>query len=266
MTAERDVAGAIVGGIPVRWVVAPEPPPGEAPRRVALFLPFLGGDTGRVTPMLERLAGAGFFAVSFDPWQHGARATESPEQLRDRMLANFRRDMWPVIGQTTLEAMGVLDWVTAHHDVAPDGIVAGGLSMGGDIAVALAGADHRIARVAALGSTPDWTRPGMRDLGGNGALVGQGTPGAYGHWLYEQLDPVTHLDHYAHGPAILFEGSQADGHVPMEAAYRFATALADRSPAAGKNISVRATGNLGHRDAVSNPDAVDRCLAWLAAD
>jgi hypothetical protein len=27
--------------------------------------------------MLERLAGAGFFAVSIDPWQHGDRSTES---------------------------------------------------------------------------------------------------------------------------------------------------------------------------------------------
>ena len=264
MTAERELGEAIVGGIPVRWVVAPGPPPGGGTRRVALFLPFLGGDTGRVMPILERLAGAGFLAVSFDPWQHGARATESPEHLRDRMLANFRRDMWPVIGQTTLEAMGVLDWVTAHHDVAPDAMVAGGLSMGGDISVALAGADHRITRVAALGSTPDWTRPGMRDLGDSGELIDQGTPGAYGRWLYEQLDPVTHLGHYTHGPAILFEGGQADQHVPMEAAYRFATALADRSPAAGKHISVRVTENLGHREAVSNPDAVDRSLAWLA--
>jgi uncharacterized protein len=176
MTAERDLGEAIVGGIGVRWVVAPGPPPGESARRVALFLPFLGGD----------------------------------------------------------------------------------------ISVALAGADHRITRVAALGSTPDWTRPGMRDLGGSGELIDQGTPGAYGRWLYEQLDPVTHLDHYAHGPAILFEGGQADQHVPMEAAYRFATALADRSPAAGKHISVRVTENLGHREAVSNPDAVDRSLAWLA--
>jgi hypothetical protein len=43
--------------------------------------------------------------------------------------------------------------------------VAGGVSTGGDVAVALAGVDPRIDRVAALVATPDWARPGMQTLG-----------------------------------------------------------------------------------------------------
>lgn len=40
--------------------------------------------------------------------------------------------MWPVAGQSTLEAMWVLDWGTAQHDVSTGGVVAGGFSMGAD--------------------------------------------------------------------------------------------------------------------------------------
>jgi len=101
--------------------------------------------------MLERLVGAGFFAVSIDPWQHGDRSTESPTHLRDRLIAAFWRDMWPVIGQSTLDAMWVLEWIAAHHDVSTSSVVAGGFSMGGDVSIALAGIDHRVGRVAASG-------------------------------------------------------------------------------------------------------------------
>ena len=120
-----------------------------------IWLPFLGGTKDAMLPMLERLAGAGFFAVSIDPWQHGERSTESPTHLRDRLIGAFRRDIWPAIDQSALDTMWVLDWITAHHDVSSSGVVAGGLSIGGDISVALAGIDQCVGRVAAIGSTPD---------------------------------------------------------------------------------------------------------------
>ncbi|HEY5435165.1 MAG TPA: hypothetical protein VIK13_08020, partial [Candidatus Limnocylindrales bacterium] len=80
-------------------------------------------------------------------------------------------------------------------------------------------------RLAAVGSTPDWTRPGKRRLDAGASLIDQGLPGAYGRWLYSQLDPVTHLEHFAHGPTILLESGQDDVHVPVEAAHRFVAAL-----------------------------------------
>ncbi len=261
--SESRQGSAVVGGVPIRWVTG-DRTAGTA-RRVALWLPYLGGSAALMLPMLERLAGAGFFAVSLDPWQHGERSTESATALRDRLLGAYRREMWPVIGQTALEAVWVLDWVVAHHDVSADGVVAGGFSMGGDISVALAGADHRVTRVAALGSTPDWTRPGMRALDGSGRLIDQGEPGAYGAWLYAHLDPLTHPEHFTHGPAILFESGQDDDHVPVEAAHRFAHALAARSQSTGPRVTVRVTDGLGHVDSVRNPDAVDRCIRWLSA-
>ena len=247
-----------VDGIPLLEVTGA---PGGAPRRVALWLPFLGGTTATCLPVLVRLAAAGFHAVSLDPWQQGVRTTEAPEDVRDRALGAFRREMWPILGQTTLDAVHVLDRLTDRPDVAADGIVAGGFSLGGDVAVALAGVDHRVVRVATLGSTPDWRRPGMRALDGFGALVEQGEPATQGAWWCAQLDPVTHLHQYDHGPSLLFEAGGADDHVPVENARRFARELAAvGSPAV---VQVHVTEGLGHPEAVRNPDAVDRCVAWL---
>lgn len=54
----------------------------------------------------------------------------------------------------------VLDWTADRFEVGGPH-VAGGVSMGGDVALVLAGTDDRIALVSALVATPDWTRPGM---------------------------------------------------------------------------------------------------------
>ena len=147
--SENQYGSATVDGIPIRWVTRDQST--DMARRIALWLPFLGGTKDAMLPMLERLAGAGFFAVSIDPWQHGDRSTESPTHLRDRLIAAFWRDMWPVIGQSTLDAIWVLEWIAAHHDVSTSSVVAGGFSMGGDVSIALAGIDHRVGRVAASG-------------------------------------------------------------------------------------------------------------------
>jgi hypothetical protein len=93
--------------IPVTWVSAADR---RAQAPLALWMPALGTNEEWVVPFLGELASAGFLAVSFDPWEHGERATESPEQIRDRVYGNFRRQMWPILGQTTLDALQVIDW------------------------------------------------------------------------------------------------------------------------------------------------------------
>ena len=77
------------------------------------------------------------------------------------MFGNFRRYMWPIIGQTALDATRIIDWASDRLGVAPD-IAMGGISLGGDISLAAAGLDTRITRVAAIIATPDWLRPGMQ--------------------------------------------------------------------------------------------------------
>jgi uncharacterized protein len=245
-----------VDHIPVVWVEPSAPMP-EAP--LALWLPALSTNKEWVLPFLHELAAAGFVAVSFDPWQHGERATESSEQIRARVFGSFRRHMWPILGQTTLECLRVIDWATQTLGVGQR-IVAGGISMGGDVSVALAGIDHRVARVAAVVATPDWTRPGMRDLADPETVLPQGEADAYAQWFYDQLDPLTHLEAYGHGPAIAFECGEEDLHVPADGALRFQAALRDTHPAAGERVRVTVQPGVGHLNADTTPRC---CLEWF---
>jgi uncharacterized protein len=217
---------------------------------LALWIPPLGMTKDDMRPVLEALAGAGFRAVSLDPWQHGARGSESADDIRARVFADFRRHMWPIIGQTTLDCLRVID----HFGGGP--VVAGGTSMGGDAAAALAGVDRRVTRVAAIVATPDWTRPGMRDIRDPSRVLPQGDADSYAQWFFDRLDPMTHVDNYAHGPAILFECGADDVHVPPDGAQRFAAAL-------GKDVRVNVRAGLGHIDGASSPELIESCIAWL---
>lgn len=116
---------ADVDGIPVVWI-QPANQDGEA--RIALWLPWLTGTKEDALPFLRGLAGRGFTAISFDLWQHGQRGTETAEQIASRVFGGFRRHMWPILGQTTLDALRVADWAAAEfgaRDVAAGGVSAG---------------------------------------------------------------------------------------------------------------------------------------------
>ena len=248
-------------GIPVVWI-QPDNQDGDA--RIALWLPWLSGTKEAAMPFLRELAGRGFTAVSFDPWQHGERGTETAEQISSRVFGDFRRHMWPILGQTTLDALRVADW--AAMEFGATAVAAGGVSMGGDIAVALAGVDQRISRVAAIVATPDWTRPGMRDIRDPSRVLPQGVPDAYAQWFYDHLDPLSHLSHYAHAPAIAFECGADDSHVPPDGALRFRDALTEAYPHAAASVRVTIHPGTGHLDAAENPALFQNCLAWLAED
>ena len=252
---------ADVDGIPVVWI-QPDNQDGDA--RVALWLPWLTGTKEAAIPFLRELADSGFTAVSFDPWQHGERGTETAEQISSRVFGDFRRHMWPILGQTTLDALRVADWAAAEFGARD--VAAGGVSMGGDVAVALAGIDQRIGRVAAIAATPDWTRPGMRDIRDPSRVLPHGRPDAYAQWFYNHLDPLSHLSHYAHAPAIAFECGADDTHVPPDGALRFRDALAKAYPRAAAGVRVTLHPGTGHMESAQNPALFQNCLAWLAED
>lgn len=247
---------AWVDHIPVLWV-EPAGVRGRAP--LALWLPGLGGTKEEMVPYLLDLAAAGFVAFSYDPWQHGERGTESPRHVADRVFGNFRRHMWPILGQTTLDALRVVDWAMQTLAVEPP-ICMGGISMGGDIAVAAAGRDPRVSRVAAIISTPDWLRPGMRDAARPGLVVPPGEPDAYARFFYDLLDPLTHLASYAHRPAITFECGANDAHVPPDGALRFRAALLHIDPRSAAQVRVSLHHEVGHD---VTPAMWRNCLEWL---
>lgn len=190
-----------LGDIPVIAVL-----PEQVRGGVALWLTHLGGSARRTLPVLERIAAAGRPAVSFDPMLHGERSDGGdPWQLAQQVLGAFRTSMWPILGQSTVEALRVVDWVQRVSGTEREAVVAGGVSMGGDIAIAYAGIDDRVARVATLGSTPDWCRPGMRELGDPDVEVDQGAADQYAEWFAQRLDPSRHLERYTRDVAISFE-------------------------------------------------------------
>ena len=246
-----------VEGIPVQWVAA------DAPHGVALWLTHLGGSAEQTAPMLTRLAERGLLAVSFDPPGHGRRgAGGDPWELASEVLAAFRRRMWPLAGRTVLESLRVLDWVDEHFGVSGSR-VAGGVSMGGDVAVALAGVDPRIDRVAALVATPDWTRPGMQTLGEDRVLLDQGEPDRYAQWFFDALNPITHLEAYERDVAVEFLCGAGDVHVPAEAALRFRAALRDRHPRSVDRVRVELYEDLDHLDAARDERLSSAALDWL---
>jgi len=250
---------AIVDQIPVVWV---EPRVGREKAQLAVWLPGLTMTKESTLPFLQRLAYAGFVAVSLDPWQHGERGSETGQEIGRRVFGNFRRYMWPILGHTTLDSMRIVDWAIEKFDVEPN-VVAGGLSMGGDIAVALAGIDRRVARVAAIVATPDWTRPGMCRLTERGRFLPQGKADPYGQWFFDQLNPITHLGRYSHGPAIDFECGAEDTHVPPDGAIRFQTEMEASYPRAAKSVRVTLHPGLGHITAGGDRRVAQNCLDWL---
>lgn len=252
-------SSALVDRIPVIWF---EPQTRRPTRQLMIFLPPLGGSKELVVPYLQDLADAGFVALSFDPWQHGERSTESQMEIWTRVFGNFRRHMWPILGQTTLDLLRIIDWAVVTLDVEPH-IFLGGLSMGGDIAVAAAGLDHRIERVVAIIATPDWLRPGMQDLSKPGTILPPGEPDAYAQYFYDHLNPLTHLVAFAHGPAIHFVCGEQDTHVPSDGAFRFQTALREAYPVAGDHVQVTLVPGLGHMDFAKSKPWWSDCLGWL---
>jgi dienelactone hydrolase len=94
-------------------------------------------------------------------------------------------------------------------------------------------------------------------------LLDKGGADAYAQWFYDRLDPRTHLDAYAHCPAIAFECGKDDFHVPADGARRFQAALADRCPDTTGRMRVTDHPGIGHLDAVRNPELHRRSLAWL---
>lgn len=255
----QDERRVTVDGVPILLVV-PRRPQGP----LALWMSYLGGSKEQCLEMLRTLAGAGLPAASFDAIGHGERAEGEPKALLARVMADFRRRMWPLLGQTTLDALRVLDWAMAEVEI--DGnVVAGGVSMGGDIAVALAGIDERVGRVAAAVATPDWTRPGMTLVDDPSRVLDQGEGDRYSRWLREQLDPMLHLDRYRRAPAIAFECGDADTHVPPDGPERFKEQLTQLDPEAGARVRVHRHADLDHLAGARDPEVLGACARFLCA-
>jgi dienelactone hydrolase len=239
---------AFVGQIPVSWV---EPANSPSNRRLVIWLTGFSGSKESVQPQLEALAGRGFVALSFDPFQHGERTKESRADLATRVRGNIRRFFWPILAQTAEETPMVIDWAIQQLRVNPQ-VGMGGVSMGGDISVAAAGVDWRIRAVAAVVATPDWMRPGSFEY--------PGTPDSVAQDAYERRNPLTHLDAYRSCPAITFESGAVDRQVPPDGGERFARELAKTYAGCPERLRVFLHPNTAHAFV---PAMLENSIQWF---
>ncbi len=68
-------------------------------------------------------------------------------------------------------------------------------------------------------------------------MIEQGEPTAYGQWMFDHLDPMTHLGSFARAPAITFQLGGNDLHINAENAVRFKAALAGAYPDAATEVT-----------------------------
>jgi dienelactone hydrolase len=238
-----------VDHIPTLWIDPPQP---ASHRKLAIWLPWFTGNKEAMLPYLADLAGQGFIALSYDPWEHGERGAESAEALSSRVFGNIRRYMWPILAHSVEDILRVADWAIASLGVEPR-IYLGGISMGGDIAVAAAAIEERVVCVSALNATPDWMRPGMD--------TAPGTPDTYSEYLFQRLNPMFHLDAYSQCPAIAFECGADDHHVPPDGALRFQAALQTTYAACPDRLRVTLHPGVEHH---STDEMWQNSLAWFA--
>lgn len=226
----------LVDGIPLVWS-APASPAG-----LLVHIPAFGQAKEAASPIVDRATSLGFVGIVLDAYQHGERGTEDREALTRRVFSNFRRNMWTILGETTLDVPRVVAW--ARRRFGSDlGLHLTGLSMGGDVAVAAAPFIDGVASVNAVVATPDWQRPGMRDIG-SGELIDQGEPDPKARLFFEALDPLHHADRYKALPIHFINGA-ADRHVPPDGARRFKALLGEAN-----NIVITEKPGQGHLDFV----------------
>jgi dienelactone hydrolase len=246
-----------VDHIPVIWV---EPENFVETAQLVIWMDGMTGNKERMQPYLADLAASGFVALSFDAYQHGERAIESTGQLISRVAGNYRRHFWPILGQTILDATRIIDWATASLKVFSD-VLMGGISMGGDVAVATSGIDHRIRRVAAMLATADWLRPGMKNYADPSVDFAQGEADAYAKFFYDRFNPLTRLESFSHLPEITFECGARDTLVPPDGALRFKEALNSMYGQDADRLRVNLHENAGHDPTI--PEMWRNCLDWF---
>ena len=245
---ELQTIRAKVDDIPM-LVIAPKETKG---RPLVIWLTGFSGQKESVEGPLQELAKRGFVALSFDPYQHGERRIESNEELVKRVRGNIRRYFWPILARTAEETPKVIDWAVKTLGVRPE-VGMGGISMGGDIAVAAAGVDHRIIVVSACVATPDWLRPG--------SFEPPGEPDAAAQADYDRRNPLTHLKLYEHRPAIAFQSGAADKQVPPDGATRFVAALKPLYAEATDRLVVDLEPDVPHR---FTPRMLENSAQWFA--
>lgn len=242
-----------------------KPDDNKSRRSIAIWLPYLGGNRDTGKRELQMLAKQGFFALSIDPWLHGERKANSKHGVRSLVFKEFRAYMWQILGITTMDVFRVIDWAIDKFDLK-DNVVVGGLSMGGDIAIALAGIDKRVSRVAAIASSTDWNRQGMTDVMDKNKIIDQGTPTNFGQWLYDTLNPSTNLKSFSRPIQFHIELGGLDSHIHPKWTTDFKEALCKEYSVTEKNFEIVINEDCNHLSLIQRKSIIDRAIKFMTEE
>ena len=247
-----------VDNIPVAFC---RPDKEKSNNSIAVWLPYLGGNKETGAKELQRLAAHGYFSVSIDPWLHNERKDE----IRNLVFSDFKAYMWQILGITAMNAYRVVDWAADTFKLH-DEVVAGGLSMGGDIAIVLAGIDTRISRVGAVAASPDWNRPGMTDVMDSKKIIEQGNPTNFGKWLYNELNPMTNLASFHRPLQMHIELGKSDTHINPQWTIAFKQELCRDYPAVERNLEVVINEGYDHLSLLQSKGIIDRTIRFMTGE
>jgi uncharacterized protein len=229
---------------------------------IAIWLPYLGGNRETGIRELQKLASHGYFSISIDPWLHGERKGKQKKGVRNLVSNEFRVYMWQIIGITTIDVYRVIDWAINTFDLN-ENVVIGGLSMGGDIAISLAGIDTRITRVGVIAASPNWNRPGMTDVMDATKLIEQGNSTALGKWLYEKLNPMSNIKSFCRPLQIHIELGASDTHIHPDWTIEFKKELCKNYSDAEHNIEVVINEGCNHLSLIQRKSIIDKAIDFM---
>ncbi len=142
----------LVGRVPVRIYEAE----GEAPpaRVAVLFFHGLRSSSDVLDAEARAIAAAGMTAVLVDAPHHGARRSRVLETMPDTATREGYATLLRILREARDEVPALVDHLLARGHAR---VAIGGVSMGAYVALAAATREPRLAAVASLLGSPDWT-------------------------------------------------------------------------------------------------------------
>lgn len=184
------------------------PPDGGGPVPAAIVLGGLQRGKGAADLAAQVVGDAPIVLASLD-YLYGA----DPDP-RGWAIVGAAREARPALYHTVAGTRLLIDFLARHPRVRPDRIVLVGVSLGGPVAVAVAGMDSRLAAVACLfgADLPNMLGHAVRPR--VGPLAGALVPLVA--WHLRPIDPARHVSAIAPRPFLLV-GGRGDRRIPAAA-------------------------------------------------
>lgn len=143
---------AFVGPVPIRTYA---PPPGTTrPAGAVLLFHGLRSTMGSLAREAELLASTGLTVVLVDAPHHGARQSDVVRRMPNALEMPGFATVLRLVREARDEVPLLVDHLLGEGHAT---VAAGGVSFGGFIALAAATVEPRLAAIASVLGTPDWT-------------------------------------------------------------------------------------------------------------